>query len=356
MNRRRRIRHPIDQRTIAEAFSGPGNDPRQWISYGRVDGQTEDDPDPCVTFDASGPLVKVTLQPSGSPVLARVAAFVAGRGEGSYFPFVEGDEVLVALPEGSERAGPVIIGRLNNEIDTFPSGSVAGQDPTTNSFGFARTRTPWVEERAGPFLVRNALNGALLSLDNAGVVTIRGGDGEDGKAVVLQLSHDAAGIQGPSSETSPPEFLMQLDFTGGHFLVQVKDAILSISGSTASPEVNTLSVPGSLTIGTIGNAPIEHIATVEGTANVLFHEMTSLAAAITAMGGATPLTGASLGAAIAAWLGAGFPAGIATAAAAPLPSTVLAAIVAWAAAPVQKLTSPAGQSLPGLGCPGLLGG
>lgn len=345
----------MDQRTSAEAWAHPGIDPRQWISYGRVEGQTADDPDPCVTFDEGGPKVKVTLQPSGAPVLCRVSSFVAGRGEGEYFPFVEGDEVIVAIPEGSERAGTVIIGRLNNEIDTFPSGSVAGQDPTTNAFAFSRTRTPKIEERAGPFLIRNALNGALLSLDNAGVVTIRGGDGEDKKAVGLQMSHDAAGIQGPSSETSPPEFLLQLDFTGEHFMVQVKDAVFSISSSTASPEVNTLTVPGPMSLGTIGNAPIEHVATVEGTANLLFHELTLLAAAITALG-APPLTGASLGAAITAWLAAGFPAGVTLAANAPIPPAVLAAIVAWALAPLQKQTAPGGQSLPALGCPGLLAG
>lgn len=351
----RRKRHamrarPMDQRTAGEAFSYPGIDPRQWISIGRVDAQTEDDPDPIVTFDEQlGPLVKVTLLPSGVPALCRVGMEFAGDGEGEYSPFVEGDEVLVAIPEGNERSGCVIIKRLSNERTPFPLDSVAGQDPTTNTFAFRRRRTPTIEENAGPIFFREAATGAFLSIDSAGVVTLK-----DGENASLQMSPDAFTYQGPSDESTPPRFLLQLDFDGEHFLVQVDDAIISIGSSGSNPEQNTISVPGPLTLGTSGNAPIEHATTTEAVVNLLFQELTSLAEAITALGAAS-LTGASLGGAITTWLTTGpFTAAITTAAGTPLLASNVAAIIAGILAQPQKLSVPGGQTNPGIGSAGLL--
>ncbi len=61
--------------------------------------------------------------------------------------------MILAIPEGNERAGCVILGRLCNGIDKFPMKSIAGQDPTTNTFAFSRRRTPKVEEVNGPWLI-----------------------------------------------------------------------------------------------------------------------------------------------------------------------------------------------------------
>src|SRR5690606_24717279 len=128
-----------------------------------------------VVFDEEEgePLVRVLLEPTKVPVTCRVGSMCAGNGEGEWSPFVEGDEVMVLIPEGDERSGCVIICRLNNSIDRFPMDSVAGQDPTTNSFAFQRRRTPFIQEFAGPLFLRTALSEAFISIDSAGAVTIR---------------------------------------------------------------------------------------------------------------------------------------------------------------------------------------
>src|SRR5258708_21906914 len=113
----------VDQLSLNDGVAAPGADTRQWVSYGVVDDDQEDQKS--VTFDADhGPLVSVTLQPSGIPVVCRVAGWCAGNGEAEYFPFVSGDEVVVHVPEGDERAGCIITGRCNSQIDRFPRRSV----------------------------------------------------------------------------------------------------------------------------------------------------------------------------------------------------------------------------------------
>lgn len=119
----------------------PGKD---WLSIATVD---DDEP---VTFDPDlGPLVNVTTQPKQIPLVCRVGMRIAGRGEGEYFPFVAGDEVLVAILQGDARAGGVILCRVCNGIDRFPT-TVAGQDATKNNFAFTRSIAPHLEERDGP--------------------------------------------------------------------------------------------------------------------------------------------------------------------------------------------------------------
>src|SRR5512147_1532249 len=177
---RSRMTAPADLRSAGDGYSYPGIDPRSWVSHATVD-----DEDP-VSFDADlGPLVGVTLQPSKEQCVCRVGMGIAGRGEGQYYPCVAGDEVLVALPEGSPRAGGVVVARLCNSVDRFPSGSVAGQDPATNSFGFRKQRAAHVHEVDGPYLVRQSASGALMSMDAAGVLTLR-----DGAGSALQFSPD----------------------------------------------------------------------------------------------------------------------------------------------------------------------
>lgn len=352
---RRRVRRDFDHRTMAEAYSHPGIDPREWIAYGVVEGQTQDDSDPEVTFDEEyGPLVKVVLQPSKRRALCRVGAFIAGNGEAEYHPFVKGDEVLVAIPEGDERADCVILCRLNNAIDKFPMDSVAGQDATTNTFGFRRARTPTVHEYAGPFTLRSALTGALLAFDNTGALTLRGGDDASGAAPALQLSADVIGFQ-----SSDATMLVQLDMTGEHFIAQVKDAILSISSSTANPEQNMISVPGSFALITGTNAAAEHAASAEAVANMVANMIMALGAAI-ALANPGPLTGAVFGTQTALPLaGTAYATGITAAAATPIDTAIGLALFAafQAQGAVQKPPAgPTGQTAPGIGCAALLVG
>lgn len=334
----RRVRRPLDQGKAAEGMSRPGIDPRQWVSIGVVDS----DDDEVVFFDEDEgqPLVKVTLQPTKVPVYARVASMSAGNGEGEYHPFVKGDEVVVLIPRGREDSGCIIIGKLNNAIDKFPMESVAGQDPTTNTFAFRRRRTPFVEEFAGPVTFRSALNESIISIDTAGIITIK-----DSENSVLQMSPDVIGFQGPSDDATgaPPEFLMQLDLTGEHFLLQVKDAIVSLSSSTANPEQNIISVPGPLSIGTSANPPIEHAISTEAVASILEKLLLAIGGSLT-----PPILPPAVPALVAGIFS--------TAATTPLSPAIGAAIQTAFAAVVQKPNAPTGQLAPGIGCPGLLVG
>lgn len=348
MGRRRGapVRFNVDLRTFAEGLSGPGMDPRQWISYGLVEGQTEGDTEPEVVFDEQyGPLVKVILEPSKTPVYCRVAGFVAGNGEGEYHPFVKGDEVLVALPEGSERSDCVIIGRLNNAIDKFPMASVAGQDPTTNTFGFRRCRTPVVHEYAGPYTIRSAVTGALIGFDSKGSVTILNGDSSG-----IQVGSDVIGLSNKDGSS-----LIQLDLTNKHIVLRLDDAVLTLSATGASPENNTLSVPGALNIITNGNASTEHVATTESVAHLVGHMVMQLGAAI-ALANPGPLTGAGLAALVAvAVADPAYALAVAAAAAAPITPLTIAAIATAFGAGVPKVPS-FPQTQPGIGCSGLIVG
>lgn len=316
---------------MAEAFSHPGADPRQWFSYGIVDGMNDDDPEPSVVFNEDfGPLVKVTLQPSMVPAYCRVSGTVAGNGEGEYHPFIEGDEVLVLIPEGDERGDCVIIGRMNNSIDKFPMDSVAGQDPTTNTFGFKRVRTPQIDEFAGPYTMRSALTGALLAFDEGGGLTVR-----DGEGAGFQISADVIGLMDASGE-----YLMQLDLTNKHALLQAGDAILSLSATGANPEQNMLNTPGPLAINTSGNAAGEHAISTEAVANILSQMLLVLGPLFV-----PPIAPIAIPGMVAAWF--------ATAAAAPINPIVLAAVTgAFVLQPQKVVVPPGGQPIPGIGCPG----
>lgn len=341
---RRRMNRGLDARTMGETFGFPGIDPRQWFSYGVVDDMTDDDPEPSVTFDDEyGPLVKVTLHPSMAPVHCRVAGSVAGNGEGEYHPYVAGDEVLVLIPEGNERGDCVIIGRMNNAIDKFPMDSIAGQDPTTNTFGFKRCRTPVVHEYAGPYTMRSALTGALLAFDATGSLTVRDGEGSG-----FRIGQDLIGLL-----SSDGKYLLQLDLTNGHAVIQADDAILSLSATGANPEQNLLAVPGPMAIGSSGNAPGEHAISTEAMVHVTQWILQLVGAAIaTANPGA--LTGAGLAPLLTvAATAAPIAAAIAGAAPAPINPGVLAAIIgAFVAQPQKTLALPTGQATPGIGCSG----
>lgn len=277
---------------------------KQWITIGLVAGSDDDSP---VDFNRKDGqvYVNVELQPSKIDALCRVGGGCAGAGEGEYFPFLPGDEVLVALPEGREDCGGVIISRLNNVHDAFPMDSVGGQDPTKNNFAFRRRRTPFVEEFAGPVTLRNALTGALLSLDSKGGVTL-----SDGEHSALQLSADALTLQGPSDPQTAPRLLLQLNVTEERGLLQVGDAQLLLNSSKTG-QGSFLTVPTELTVSLGTSQPAEHVATIEAVLALLEISLTAIGGgfgvpALAALGIAVAAGGAPMGT-LAAALASGLP-------------------------------------------------
>lgn len=265
-----------DLATMADAFKGPGQDTRQWCSVGtvfekqNVDGATIEP----VEFDPEfgSPLVNVKLLPSGYECRCRVAGAIAGNGEGQWHPFVPGDEVVVLVPEGDERSGPIIVGRLNNSIDKWPDESIAGQDPTNNTFAFERRRTPFVAEYASSYMLRSAVHGAFILISDTGMVTIR-----DGSKGSLQIGPDIFGfMEGGGEEavedpdvTPEPTAMFQLDLTGRRATLQVDDASIILNSSEADASAGQLMIasPGQVIVG-IGpnlasNACVEHVLTFE---------------------------------------------------------------------------------------------
>lgn len=106
----------IDTGRLAEALSRPGIDPRMWASVGVV---TDVFVDP-----EHGPMVDVTLLPSGQDVTARQGAAYAGVGFGFYTPIAIEDEVLVVLSNGELGESPVVVSRLWSASDTPPTEAV----------------------------------------------------------------------------------------------------------------------------------------------------------------------------------------------------------------------------------------
>jgi hypothetical protein len=338
------MRHfPFDARTAHEATDGPGH---SWNSYGTV-GFGDGDP---VTFDEERGqvFVKVTLHPSFRQVYARIGSSVAGNGEAEYFPFIENDEVLVEHVGGSERDS-VITHRLNNAIDKFPMTSVAGQDPKLNNFAFKRRRTPAIEEFAGPITWRSALTGAFIQIAVDGSITLK-----DAENAAIQISPDAFQVQGPQTADTPPEFLFQIDFTGRHGVLQIGDAIFTMSASDASPEQSTLVIPGVFTISTAANPPLEHVLTTEAFFSLLFAVGTALSTILIPI---PTVTAQAVGAAILTLLTANSDkliAALPIAQTTPISPAVSAGIQAAFATATQKPNTPTGQLLPGIGSPGLL--
>lgn len=325
-----------DVRTMAEAFSYAGIDPRVWFSFGTVD-----DEDPVAFDDDFGPIVGVTLQPSREQCVCRVAGFIAGKGEGQYMPFAAGDEVAVALPGGTSRAGGLIVGRMNNAIDAFPMDSVAGRDPKRNDFAFARHRTPYVHEAAGSYLVREAVSGAFVSLADGGTITLR-----DGQRAALQLSPDALTYQ-----SGDGAHLLQLDVTAGRLTIKTGDAILTLSSSSASPEVNSIAVPGALSLSALGAPAIEHVATVESVVNLIVNVLAQIAIQIPG-----PVVGAALGALVPTVTTAALAAAATAPQLPPVALAIVAALTAQGALGKPPGVPAQGQMKPGVGCAGLLAG
>jgi hypothetical protein len=350
--RSRRVRSTIDQSTVAEAVSHAGIDPREWLTSGTV---VDDVP---VEYDEDlGPLVTVVCQPSKKVVRCRVAQSLTGDGEGEVYPWVAGDEVLVAIPEGMMRGNCIIIGRLNNTNSKHPK-NIAGQDPSTNSFGYRSQRAPYVVEVAGPYLVRSSLTGSMFGLDKNGGVVLR-----DGQGAGLVMAADHFTYQGPggSGPGTTPDLLFQLDLTNHRMTMQVGDALFTLSGSQASPQANAIAVPGDISVINSGNPAHEHVATTESVVNFIVRVFDALALVLnTPPLSVTPLTGASLGAILKdpVFATTVMQAAIPLAANLPMNPVLGAAITAAFGSATQKPPGipGTGQLSPGLGCPGFKSG
>lgn len=191
------MRSSWDGQRFGRAFAKPEG---LHITYGIVDADESGNPHIILKDDAGnpnpyGPMVVCTLQPSGTRIPCRVLSQVAGDGEADWYPYAVGDEVLVLLPEGDERAGAVIVGRLNQEIDKWPT-VVAGQDSTQNKFGFRRMRAPYVIETAQAFLIRSATTGAQIGIDPTGQVVIGSAERDS-----ILLGTEALGFTSGDGET-----------------------------------------------------------------------------------------------------------------------------------------------------------
>lgn len=251
----------FDMATFGQALARPGLDTRQWISFATVDADTPDTRS--VLFqDNNGdalpwaPQILVTLQPSGIAVPCRVASNLAGNGEGSWRPFVAGDEVIVAVPEGNEMAGCTIIGRLNQSIDIFPA-TVAGMDATKNTFAFDRMRCPYVLETTAGFLMRDATTGAALTVQSNGQVTLNSGDQH-----VLVMAADG----------------LHLGLSGG------------LAGVDMDPDANSTTVRGeTINLVSSGMPNVYHLMTTEAVVNLLFNFMLAISTVTPG-----PLIGATL--------------------------------------------------------------
>jgi hypothetical protein len=246
-----------DARRFARAFNGPE---KQWSSYGIIDPDGKGGPALTLVDDSGqpspyGPMLNVTLQPSGVSVPCRVLGQVAGDGEADYYPWAAGDEVLVMLPEGDERGAPVIVGRLNQELDVWPT-VVAGQDATQNKFGFRRIRAPFIVETAGGYLIRSATTGAQIGIDSTGQVILSGGEREN-----MVLGPEALGFTSGDGETFmqafPPSKEVYFGAGQATFLLSATETkFLStgpISFATAGGQANQHAVTAEQIIGLLVN-------------------------------------------------------------------------------------------------------
>lgn len=299
----------------------------QHLSFGTVEDQSP------VEFDPErGYIVNVALQPARVTVRCRVLQRTSGKGEGEHpHPFVPGDEVLVAIPI-STRGPCVILGKLSNKEDAFPT-TVGGQDATKNAFAMLRRAVPYIEETKGSWTTFSQPSGAFVSMSAEGTITFR-----DGSTGSLQLSADAFGYLSGDGKHA-----LQIDLSGKRAVLRV-DAAMMVLASGGPSAIHT---PRTLALECTGNPAHEHAISTEAVAGILLQ-------LLLAVGGAFPgpITGPGLVAAAVTAL----PAALAAAAVTPLLPTVAVAIQAGFASALQK--SPGvpgmGQLHPGIGSPGLL--
>ncbi len=308
------------------AYSGAGADTRQWCSYGTVLAETPDAKS-VVFGEAVGPLVMVKLHPSGIEVPCRVSSSCAGNGEGEWSPFVAGDEVMVLVPEGDERAGCAIVGRFNNGIDAFPT-TVAGQGTDENKFAFKRILTPVITEFANSYMLFSGLTKSFFLMTADGEVTISNADN-----AFLALHADMLTIQNDDADT-----LFQID-------TKAKTISLKAQGSNLvlDPSADSLLYTASrLLVATSGNQPSAgHAVTLEQLSVILQGLMVAIGTISSSFVFGSVLAGSSIGIVNAA-----------LAAAVALPIAPFKGVITGALASPPDPTG----TIPGIGVSGLLFG
>lgn len=332
---------------MAQALAFPGSDTRQWVSYGWVapdgpDARSVRFKDETGAIIPEGPLITVILQPSNIPVTCRVASGVSGENESEWHPFLERDEVIVAITSGDEREGPVIIGRLYNSLDKWPT-NVAGMDTTNNTLAFKRMRTPYALECGHALVLRCADTACSITFDAEGDVRLNNQDGH-----FLALYADLISLQ-----TAGSEAMLQLDPTNGTVGIFGKSFSFLMGEDEAS-----LQTGGTVSFATSGNPPFEHVITTEAVVNLLKHLLTPFVNAVNAARTVPVGTGAK-GDVFASALEGSYPAP-------GLIDVVVASLVTGAAgdalslivgaAVTAGLLSSKSANHPGVGCPGFLVG
>jgi hypothetical protein len=307
----------LDYASMGEAGARGGNDPRQWISNGVVNADQPGAPSVDFTSKA-GPLVSVRLHPSDIDVRCRTASFIAGGGQGEWHPFVGGDEVLVALPMGSERAGAVIVGRLNNGVDVFPT-NVANNDVTANNITTRRTIPNYAWETTNGWILRNITTGAQLALDVTGQWTMNSGD----------LHFMQIGSTGVTLSLKKMTSYITLDATTGQITLNVGPGKARFTMDPAT---------GNIYVGTQGTFPVGHVATVEGMVAFVAAALTTLGALVLP----TPISPAQVIAAV--------ESAIPLSGITPPYATFAGLVMTALAVPRDQ----SGQVQPGLGCAGMV--
>jgi hypothetical protein len=306
-----------DYASQSEAAAGPGRDTRQWVSNGVVN--PPQDGNPSVNFKTPlGPLVSVRLHPSDIDVSCRVASWMADE----WHPFLGNEEVVVVLPQGHERGGALIVGRVYNGVDTLTT-TVAGNDVTQNETSTRNTVPNYAWQVQNGWILRNPNTSAQLALTVAGDWMLNCGE-----LHFLSLSSAQGAVlsnakMGSYVQVSPDGPILINTGPGKAGLV-IDPSSGMIFATTAA------SVPGA--------GPVGHVATVEGVVSLV-------AAALVAFGAVilpTPVTPAQ---AIAAMTAA-----IPLAGKTPPYGTFSQLVAAALAVP----RSPDGVAQPGLGCAGFL--
>lgn len=248
-------------------------------SYALVVAEKSGDESTVIVYQDAGPQVSVELQPSRIRVAARVGMSIAGEGEGEWYPFVEGDEVLVAIPDGDPRNGVVILARLTNARDTFPM-RVAGQNARANKTGIRRQRAPFLWEIAEGWLLRQSASGAFISMEKAGRITIAGSTG-----AFLTVRDDFVGMQG-----ADPELMIQVNDQKAKCRIQAKGSLIEVKQELVRVLAPQVAIMAS------GLPPVGHAVTTEAVVNIIVSFMTAWAAALTPI--ALPMNGSAIAATI----------------------------------------------------------
>jgi phage baseplate assembly protein gpV len=266
----------MDSANLANLMTRPGTDTRSWVTTGLVAEETSSQKS--VRFnDANGNplpygvLVDVELQPSGLVIPCRVSSSCAGNGEGEWHPFVGGDEVSVLIPDGDERNGGVITGRLSQSFDTFPT-TVGGQPTTGNQCAFKRLLAPYVIESGTALIFRVASTGAALTLDQTGNSYLSDGNGN-----ALFLRSDLVSLQLADSNAA-----VQLDPNTNTITASAGSGNSTLTLDGSDSPASQFQSSGTLAVTTLGNPGQNHVITTEAVVNLLNTFLLAASAAATA--------------------------------------------------------------------------